>query len=161
MAEELTKEEQRTDKFKDLISGLIFKGVTPGTIAKALHPDDEEERSKMRNTIRKMVYRDADVQARIAEHAHGRMIMALGTVTEALIRRAERGRPDAIKLLFEASGFHNPRVKHDHSGNISITLNMPRPERPALAEPGEPTNGQPVVDAEVVDEGVVEDGDQE
>jgi hypothetical protein len=67
--------------------------------------------------------------------------LALPGVTRALVRRAQRGRVDAIKLLFELTGFYNPRsiVDHNHSGEININLTMGgRPE--------------PVVDAEVVEE---------
>lgn len=71
------------------------------------------------------------------------MAAGLIPITDALIRRAAKGRPDAIKLAYEASGFHNPRVKHDHSGEINIKLDMPRPKQ---VESGE------VVDAEVVED---------
>ena len=151
---ELTKEEEKAERFKEVTAELIYRGVTPAQIAKALHPEDKRERNKMRKSLLRMVRRDADFAAKIAEKAHGEMVMSLGRVTRALIKRAERGRPDAIKIIFEASGFHNPRIKHDHSGNIAITLNIPRPEEPEKPkkvpnlERGE--DDPPVVDAEVV-----------
>jgi hypothetical protein len=69
-------------------------------------------------------------------------MVGLVPATHALAGRAARGRPDAIKVLFEASGFHNPRVRHEHSGEIKIKLDMPRP---AFGSDDE------VVDADVVD----------
>jgi hypothetical protein len=62
-----------------------------------------------------------------------------------LRRRASRGNPTAIRLLFEATGFHNTKVKHEHSGDITVKLEgIPRPE-PVVEEDHD------IVDAEVVD----------
>lgn len=81
------------------------------------------------------------------ESAMGELLSGLEGAAEALVRRAHRGRPDAIKLLFEATGFHNPRIKHEHSGDIKLTLDLPRPG--VASPPGLP---EPVVDADVVEE---------
>ena len=91
-----------------------------------------------------MVRGDDRFHAMVSAAAHGEMVEGLIPATQALGKRAARGRPDAIKLLFEASGFHNPRVKHEHSGDINIHLDMPRPERVV--------DEDQVVDAEVVDD---------
>jgi hypothetical protein len=69
------------------------------------------------------------------------MLMDLGPVATAVGARAKRGRIDAAKLLMESTGFHNPRVKHEHSGDIKLTLNIPRPS----------FDGE-VADADVVDD---------
>lgn len=89
-----------------------------------------------------MVRHDPRLVQEVASMAQGEMTVALGPAVVALGSRARKGRPDAIKLLFEATGFHNPRVKHEHSGDIKISLSMPRPKFDADAT---------VADAEVVD----------
>lgn len=92
-----------------------------------------------------MVKGDERLAMMIVADAKGEMMMGLIPATEALTRRAAKGRPDAIKLLYEASGFHNPRVKHEHSGDIKITLeSVPRPTFQS--------DDDDVVDADVVDE---------
>lgn len=54
--------------------------------------------------------------------------MDLGQTTVAVGRRGRRGRIDAAKLIYETTGFHNPKVKHEHSGDINIKIDMPRPK---------------------------------
>jgi hypothetical protein len=84
------------------------------------------------------------------KQANAILILNLPQATQALARRAGRGRPDAIKLAYEVTGFHNPKVQHEHSGDISISINsMSRPPKT------ETTTGQleePIVDAEVVED---------
>jgi len=83
----------------------------------------------------------------MASVARGEAIMNLIPAVQALSRRAARGRTDSIKLLFELTGFHSPRVQHDHSGEIEIKLTgMHRPPRTV------DQLGPPVVDAEVVED---------
>lgn len=80
----------------------------------------------------------------------GGITEAIPEITEALVRRATRGRPDAIKLALEIAGIHNPRVSHEHSGDITVTLaSVPRPE--PVVNPNAQLE-EPVVDAEVVEE---------
>lgn len=88
-----------------------------------------------------MVRHDEEFARRVALRARGELLIGLGPAVAGLSRSGARGRVDAAKLLLEASGFHNPRVKHDHSGSIEIKLTMPRPERQAVDIP----------DADVVD----------
>ena len=89
-----------------------------------------------------MLETDDRLATELGAHAKVEMLLALVPATRALGQRAARGRPDAAKLLFEATGFHNPRVKHDHSGEIKIKLEIPRPAFES-----------DVVDADVVDDG--------
>jgi hypothetical protein len=66
----------------------------------------------------------------------------------ALYRRAVKGNIPAIKLALESSGYHNPRVQHEHSGEVSITIkNAPRPVRTADHTEAD----APVIDADVVE----------
>jgi len=78
--------------------------------------------------------------------AHGMLKEGLLPAVAGLNRRAARGRVDAVKLLFESSKFHSPKMQHEHSGEVHIKLDLPRPT-PVLNE-GE---GEEIVDAEVVD----------
>lgn len=130
------------------IARCFAQGMRPPKIAKLLEPDDPAARKRLRRRLWQMIRYDARVHAEIAVQAQASMAMDLGPATEALGRRAKKGRPDAIKLLFEATGFHNPRVKHEHSGDIKVTLDMPRPKR----VPDEADQDEDIVDAEIVDE---------
>jgi hypothetical protein len=85
--------------------------------------------------------------------ARGQMILALPGITEALIKRAQRGRPDAIKLIFEASGFHNPKMQHEHSGEVDLRIvQVPRPAPVDNTPNARPQIDEPIVDAEVVED---------
>jgi hypothetical protein len=56
------------------------------------------------------------------------------------------GKPDAVKLVFEATGFYSPRVQHEHSGDINIKLQIPRPAGEIEA------SAEDVTDADVVED---------
>lgn len=141
--EELTDEELA-------FAECFARGMEPPKIARILCPGtgakEKKERKALRKRLWKMVRQDPRIQHAIGERIQGHMLIGLGPAAEALMRRAAKGRPDAIKLLFEATGFHNPRVKHEHTGDIKVTLDMPRPAR--LPSSGE----DEIVDAEVVDD---------
>lgn len=119
------------DQVHDAIIECLAKGMTPPQIAKHMYPeaDQKAERKRMRTRLWRMIREDPAFQAKVAQRAKAQMVTDLLPATEALGKRAKRGRPDAIKLLMEASGFHNPRVKHEHSGDIKITMDIPRPAR--------------------------------
>lgn len=102
--------------------------------------DDRRKFKLIETQAYRIIGTDPEIQRRVGERAHGEMIMAVPKAAAALARRASRGNPQAIKLLFEASGFHNPKVQHEHSGDIKIELSLPRP--PAVDIP----------DADVVEE---------
>jgi hypothetical protein len=142
------KSSDKLTPFEEAVSRCFALGMKPPKIAKLLAPDDPHKRKELRRTLWKMIRTDHRIHAAIAEQAHASMAMDLGPAAQALGRRAKKGRPDAIKLLFEATGFHNPRVKHEHSGDIKVTLDMPRPKR----APNEADQDDEVVDAEVVDD---------
>jgi hypothetical protein len=91
-----------------------------------------------------MVINDPRIAQGVGNYARAEMLMSLGEVSVALGRKARAGRVDAIKLLFEASGLHNPRVQHEHSGEVTIKVEMPRPK---FVE-----NDEGVTDATVVED---------
>jgi hypothetical protein len=137
-----------SDKVHEAIIACLGKGMSPPQIAKHMYPEDKKARRTMRLRIWRMVREDAQFHVKVAQQAKAQMVTDLLPATQALGRRAKKGRPDAIKLLFEASGFHNPKVKHEHSGDIKVTLDMPRPKRVETLD----ANDDEVVDAEVVEE---------
>jgi hypothetical protein len=139
---------QRTlNPVQEQIARAIFDGMKPGDIARKLAPDDRRERTKIRAQVRRLAASDPVFQARIGEMAQGHLIMSLGTAVRGLERAAGRGRSDAIKLLFEATGFHQSKQQHEHSGEIKVKLDIPRP--PVLDDEGRP---EKVVDADVVED---------
>jgi hypothetical protein len=138
----LAPESSVSGDYAAAIGARMAKGERPMDIARKLHPHDSKARLRTYMKIRRLALKDQRVLERINEDLQIEMMVGLVPATQALVTRASRGRPDAIKLLYEASGFHNPRVKHDHSGEIQIKLVMPRPKFDADAT---------VADAEVVD----------
>lgn len=120
----------RADKVRE----LARKGWRPHEIAKKLAPHDFRKQRSIRHQVYRVLQDDPQYQTDQAVFAHAVMVGGLETAAEALVRRAGRGRPDAIKLLFEASGFHNPRVKHEHSGEVAVKVTFTRPALPHLEE---------------------------
>ena len=139
--------EERKQAFREAVADQIFAGKKPNEIAKAVYPTDKRGRNRLKRQIRDMLRKDPKFEAAVHQRAKARLLEGLGRATDGLIERAASGRPDAIKLLFEASGFHNPRVDHQHEGDIQITLNLPRPA-PTPVD----TQTQEVMDADVVEE---------
>lgn len=105
----------------------LGRGERPADIANRLAPNDRAQRKLIRNRLRQLTYHDGRVAAAVAAASKAEMLYGLQLATQALVRKASRGDPQAIKLLYEASGFHNPRIEHKHSGEIKISLNVPRP----------------------------------
>lgn len=128
---------------EELILDALASGLTPAQIARKIAPNDPKKRKAWRQRLRRLVQQPVFQQA-LAADVKAELILATGSSVKALNRKARAGRVDAIKLAFEASGFHNPRTEVNHSGEVQITIKgLPRPERVE----DEPT----VVDAEVVD----------
>lgn len=138
----------KSSRADEVIASLLAQGKRPNEIAKLIHPEDKVARKKLRMKLWHRVRHDAMLASAVGHEAQAEMLLGLGPATKALTRRAAKGRPDAIKLLYEASGFHNPKVKHEHSGDIKIELSMPRPERVETVD----ANDDDVIDAEVVEE---------
>lgn len=135
-----------SEELLDRLGDLIHSGVKPNEIARRLAPEDPAKRKYWRTKIRRLLQTDARLAARLADNARIETMVGLGPATVALTRKAKAGRVDAIKLLFEASGFHNPRVSHEHSGEVTINVKMPRPDFAATHTEDE------IVEATAVDE---------
>lgn len=103
------------------------KGMTTGQIAKKLAKGDEKRAKYWRDKIRKMLRDDPMLKRAIVQQASNNLIVGLPGATAAAVRRSHKGRMDAIKFVSESTGFHNPRVQHEHSGDIKITVDIPRP----------------------------------
>lgn len=136
------------DKHKEmleLIADQIAAGRKPGEIARRLAPNDSRKRKYWRSRIRNMLYDDPNLALALSKRAKASALTDLVPAVEAMGSRARRGRMDAVKGIMETTGFHNPRVKHEHSGDIKLTLEIPRPSLNGEAE-------TEATDAEVVDD---------
>lgn len=111
----------------ETLADAIAAGHAPAAIARKLGGDDPAKRKHWRSKIHRYLREDQRLAVALAGRAREQMLVDLVPTTKAMGQRARRGRVDAGKLILEASGFHNPRVKHEHSGDIKITLDMPRP----------------------------------
>ena len=121
----------------------LADGATIPQLAKRLAPHDKVKRKKLRSKMRYALTKPW-VQELMGIQAKTNLVAGVGPASNALVRKAAAGRVDAMKLLFEASGFHNPRTEVNHSGEVQITIKgLPRPERVE--------DDATVVDAEVVD----------
>lgn len=126
------------------IRHFLQKGYTTDEIAEKLAKGNERKKKIIRSQLRRMLVTDEETAQIKAAAAAGVLVDEIEDVAEAVMRRAKKGNIPAAKLAMEASGFHNPRVKHEHTGDIKVTIaNVPRPPE--------------VKDDEVVDAEVVED----
>lgn len=147
-----TKHDLIGTKKRDRYMSLVRKGFSPEQIACKLDSSRGRRYRKIRGEVLRTIATDIEFQAEMAAQAQGTLIMGVPPVAEALVKRGKRGRTDAAKLIFEASGFHNPKVKHEHSGDITVNLgSVPRPER--VDNPA----AQALEDGTVVDATVVEE----
>jgi hypothetical protein len=116
-------------------------GYKPNDIARKLAKGDPAKAKRWRGRIRTWLAQDPTFKQAIGLAAQAQLVSDILPATAALGRRAARGRTDAIRLLYEASGFHNPKVQHNHEHSGTIDINLKMGGRP-----------EPVVDAEVVEE---------
>jgi hypothetical protein len=112
--------------FYKALAEAFDRGETPAEIAKRLFPRDTTKRKAMRRKIYHLSANSPGLHSAVIERARANMIAALPAASRGLGRRAAR-RTDAAKLLFEATGLHNPKIKHEHSGEIVVKMDIPRP----------------------------------
>lgn len=141
----------RQERRIEAVSKAAASGMMPPEIARQMYPGKTKKAAKKRRVMRSLLYQLGSDPAFI-ESLHnqlkGRLQWAMAAVMNAAVERAvETGRPESVKFLAEATGFHAPRVEHEHSGDINITLAIPRPELPkhvdSTAEEQASTEPQP------------------
>jgi hypothetical protein len=137
---------ERQDRFAAAITEQLALGRKPPEIARRMHPHDPKARRSLRLRLWKMLQEDDNLLRHVAGRARAVYVAGLIPASEAMVGRAARGRVDAGKLVLEVTGLHNPRVQHEHSGKINISLTIPRPDRDVKQI------DEPVVDADVVED---------
>jgi hypothetical protein len=126
------------------VAELIASGMPTSKIALKLAGGDKRKAHNLRRQIRRWVYTDPKFASALASTAKAEAFLQFVQAVPAVGKRAGRGRVDAFKVLGEFTGAHNPKVQHEHSGEINIKISgMPRPQ---------PVADDHVVDAEVVEE---------
>jgi hypothetical protein len=121
-------EERELTKFEDKVAWMLIEGHDVAGIARKMAPDDKKKQKALRQRIRRLA-QDAVFEKEYGQRARVSTVLAVGPTIHAVAKKAKAGRVDAAKLIFEASGFHNPRVQHEHGGEIKITIrNAARPE---------------------------------
>lgn len=138
---------KRTSRRAKIIR-LLQRGRTVDEIVEKLAGSDPKKAKIVRFQISQLVANNEATQLALGAAAKGELIMALPEATAALARRASKGNVQAIKLLYEASGFWSPRTTTEHTGEIQISVKGL--ERPA------PVHDEGT-DSKVVDATVVED----
>lgn len=121
---------------------MIADGHNHRELAKKLGKGDPAKTKYWRQRFRDLnwaVIAIASTDAQITASA------GIVPVMDAVVKRAKRGRIDAAKVVFEVTGFHNPRVQHEHSGEIEVKIT-------GLNRPSTVETQDSVVDATVVED---------
>lgn len=106
---------------EDALLWHIAEGLGPEFIARRM-ADDKRKQSAIRRKIYRFLAR-TDIQEEIAARTTAIKWGQMGAINKAILRKARAGRVDAIKLVYEATGYYNPRlVQHEHTGEIQITI---------------------------------------
>lgn len=118
-----------SDRTVETLMMYLTEGRHPKDIARARYPlrNQRGHRRRLYVAMRDIIITDPRILDSVVADAKLELMLALPQAARALGQKAGRGYENAIKLLFEASGFHNPRIRHEHSGDIKITLDIPRP----------------------------------
>ena len=127
--------EEARDRLHSFILEEAAHGRRPMAMAQKLARGNTKRRKLWLARIWRALESDRLLHDRIARRAQAELALALPAAAAGLARRSSGGRPDAVKLVFEASGFYNPKVNHNHSGEVTIRLEgIPRPPRRVDAE---------------------------
>jgi hypothetical protein len=111
-----------------VIIDALESGETVPKLAMRLAKGDKKKAKSLRVKLHRLVQKDKALQEGIYNRARSNLVAGLPSATQAAVKRAGRGRMDAVKFVAESTGFHNPRVQHEHSGDIKVSLDMPRPK---------------------------------
>jgi hypothetical protein len=114
-------------KLHYVIVDALERGETLPEIARRFAKGDKVKARKNREKLRRMVRTDPLLQKALVERGGINLLTAVPATTAAVAKRAGKGRMDAARVVMEASGVHNPRVRHEHSGEIKVSLDLPRP----------------------------------
>lgn len=131
-------------RLRELIVDRLADGETVSDVAKRLGRNNPAKARKWRHKIRRWAATDQYFMQLLHLMTQGTLNEALPASAAGLARRAARGRVGETKLLFEASKFHSPKTMHEHTGDIKISLDIPRPKQITQGD-------DEVVDAEVVE----------
>jgi hypothetical protein len=126
----------------DKIRRLLDQGYKPRQIAKVMARRGMGKHPAILRQAYQLAGQNKNFQEHQAARAKGIILSDMEGIMSGLLRRARTGRPDAVKLALEMTGVHNPKMQHEHSGDISIRLELPRPTPPKAID---------VPDADVVD----------
>lgn len=133
---------------QDKYIAALMKGYSVEQIACKVDPSKGRKYRQIKGEVQYAASQSQEFLEWQVGRAKGTIISNVEELGQALVARGKRGRTDAIKLGLEMTDIHNPKVKHQHSGDISINLNMPRP--PRVENPAAQLD-EPIVDAEVVE----------
>lgn len=145
MASPLPATQESTPPLARVIEQLARKGYGAAEVAKKLAPNNPRKQKNIRRQFRRIIGERPSIAYEQSLITKGVFLEEMEQAAEAVARRAKRGRVDAAKLMLEVTGLHNPRVKHEHSGDININLK-------GLTRPPAVETEDSVVDADVVED---------
>jgi hypothetical protein len=122
------RQSQTSDSRANKIRKLLEKGYTPQQISRALAKRKMGKYRILLSQAYQLAGQNKEYQALKAAEVKGHLLSDIDGIASGLLRRARTGRPDAVKLALEVTGIHNPRMQHEHSGDIAIHLELPRPK---------------------------------
>jgi hypothetical protein len=136
-------------QMQQLAAAKYAQGWTGPKLAVRLAAGNRNKAKYLRSQFRKWEY-DPIFQAEVMRLARAKGLSHIGPSVEGMAQRAAR-RPDAAKLFWAMMGFHNDKVSHEHSGDIQIHVNIPRPPT-TVDQIGPGKEPESFVDADVVED---------
>lgn len=136
---------------EELVAEALANGHTIQTLATKLARGNARKASSYRTLFRRWMRENEAFRDRVYANATADLGLEIPAINRALAGRAKRGRPDATKLVWAASRFHNERISHEHSGDIQINVSIPRPQT-TVDQLGPGKDSEDYVDADVVEE---------
>src|SRR5262252_8062610 len=94
-------------------------------IAKRLAKGDRATERRLRHRLWKKIQFDTALQIGIFDRSKAHLVAGLPKAAAMQAMSAGRANRTGMltsKLIFEATGFHNPRIQHDHSGEVTIKM---------------------------------------
>lgn len=132
MAHQLQKSDKipmiRQPRVQQFVLENIMAGRSIGQMARRIAKGDRKKYNRWYMTIIHVLNLE-EIQTVLMGMAQAGAITSLPGAVDGAGRRAASGRMDGVRWIGEVTGFHNPRVRHEHSGEVKISLNMPRPVR--------------------------------